>query len=57
MKLRQIWIVASSIGLGMATIPLGLSMLPQELWPLYIAWKILLFGAAPAVLLYLLGKK
>lgn len=57
MKPRQIWIIASSIGIGMATIPLALSTIPQELWLLYIAWKVWLFGVTPAVLLYLLSKK
>ena len=53
-KLRQIWIIASSIGLGIATIPLALSMITQELWIPYIAWKVWLFGVAPLVFLYLL---
>jgi hypothetical protein len=57
MKLRQLWIVASSIGMGIATIPLALNMMPQELWSLYLAWKILLFGVVPLVFLYLLSKK
>jgi hypothetical protein len=56
-KFRQIWIVASSIGIAMATIPLALSMMPQELWLLYIAWKVWLFGVTPVVFLYLLRKE
>ena len=52
MKLRQIWIIASSIGIGIATIPLALSMIPQELWLIYILWKIWLFGVVP-VLFYI----
>jgi len=55
MKLRQLWIVASSIGMGIAVIPLALNMMPQELWPLYLIWKILLFGVVPLVFLYLLS--
>jgi hypothetical protein len=57
MKLRQLWIVASSIGMGIAVIPLALNMMPQELWTLYLIWKILLFGVVPLVFLYLLSKK
>jgi len=57
MKLRQIWIIASSIGIGIATIPLALSTIPQDLWLLYVAWKVFLFGVAPAVFLYLVSKK
>ncbi|MEM3761000.1 MAG: hypothetical protein QXZ02_07845 [Candidatus Bathyarchaeia archaeon] len=57
MKLRQILIIASSIGMGIATIPLALSIMPQELWLIYLAWKVLLFGVVPIVFLYLLVKK
>jgi hypothetical protein len=57
MKARQLWIVASSIGIGIAIMPLALNMMPQELWPLYLVWKILLFGVVPLVFLYLVSKK
>jgi hypothetical protein len=57
MKLRQAVIIASSIGIGMAMIPLAFSMMPQELWLLYLVWKVWLFAIAPVVFLYLLSKK
>jgi len=52
-KLREIWIIASSFGIAIGTIPLALNIIPQELWLLYIAWKLWLFGVIPAVFLYL----
>ncbi len=57
MKLRQIWIIASSFGIAIGTVPLALSIIPPELWLLYIAWKLWLFVVTPAVFLYLLSKK
>jgi hypothetical protein len=57
MKLSQVLIIVSSIGIGVATIPLAFSIMPQELWLLYVAWKVWLFGIAPLVFLYLLSKK
>jgi hypothetical protein len=55
-KLRQICLVISSIGCGIATIPLALSMTPKELWIPYVAWEVWLLGVTPIVLFYLLSK-
>jgi len=53
MRLQKLAIIASSLGLAVATIPLALSMLPSELHLLYIGFKIHMFGIVPAVFLYL----
>ena len=54
MRLQKLAIIASSLGLAVATIPLALSMLPSELHLVYIGFKIYMFGIVPAVFLYLI---